>query len=187
METEVLAEVESDGSEFVIEGLENGETRLFALRAVTWVGESDLSAIVEATPVGDPGPPAGLVAVWMGDHVYVTWSSPLDDGGSPVTGYYLRRDDGNWTLVSEMTYQDPDVEWETSYNYSVYAVTDVGESPVLRVAFTVPQEPEEPPEEPETSMWPLVAAGLLLAVAAVALLYMGRGRHEEEEEGYRED
>jgi fibronectin type 3 domain-containing protein len=172
MELVLKAEVGPDIGELVVTDLENGMVHIFAVMARTGAGDSPLSDVAEATPVGAPDEPQGLVALWMDGYVYVAWSAPSFDGGSLVTGYHLRRDDGNWTTHSNLTmsFEDDDVEWGETYNYTLYAVNAAGESSRVKVAFTVPQEPEEPPEASEVSAWPYVVVALVLVVVAVVLL-----------------
>lgn len=168
-----------------IEDLVNGNVYHYAVMAWTLAGDSELSEVAEARPVGHPGPPSGLIALWMNDHVYVTWAVPLDDGGSPVIRYMLHRDDqepGNWTEVDEMVFRDHDVEWEAMYNYTVYAVTDVGEGPMVTIGFTVPLEPEPAPEDEESDIWLYLAIGVGLAAVGLAVVYATRSKAVEEEE-----
>jgi titin len=174
MQVTLLVEEGPDVDEFLHGQLENGRTYLYAVRAFTPVGESDLSGMVEATPVGAPGPLAGLVALWMEDHVQLAWSAPLDDGGGPIKGYYLHRDDwdaGNWTSLSEMAFSDTDIEWDAAYNYTVFAWTDAGDGPMMTVNLTVPPEPVDPPKAVPAGFLPLmVIVAVLAAAVAISLL-----------------
>ena len=186
MQIELLGEVGPDAREFIDDGLVNGNVYLYSIRSFTQVGESRPSDIVEGMPVGSPGEPAGLVALWMEDHVYVSWSQPMDDGGSPVTGYSLRRDDwemGTWVQISlfNTTYLDTDVERGSTYNYTLRAHNGVNGSSIVTIGITVPMEEETPPETAGTDLWPLVILGLALVVAvAVALMGARRQRGGED-------
>jgi fibronectin type 3 domain-containing protein len=180
LQLELLAEVGPDVVEYVHEDLANGGVYLYALRAFSVVGESELSVIVEARPAGPPQEVQGLVAFWSDGQVYLTWSSPVDIGGSPITGYFVHRDDrepGNWTEVSPLqtTYQDHEVEAGLTYNYTVYALNDVDRGPEARANITIPVEVEAPPETDDTGAWPYLAMGMV-AVAAVATLLAVRSR-----------
>jgi len=186
MQVRLLAEVGPDVREFIDDGLENGKAYLFTVRSFTEVGDSGLSDIVEGMPIGSPSEPSGVVAVWMEDHVYISWSPPLDDGGSPVTGYFLRRDDwepGKWVQIQIInnTYQDTEVERGSTYNYTLRARNGVNGSPHVTVGITVPLEEEVPPEVPVTDYWPLVILLLALVVAViVALIGAKRNRGGDE-------
>lgn len=181
MQVELLTEVGPGAREYEVLDLTNGDVCLFAVRAFTEAGISDLSTMVEARPVGPPGALQGLAAYWMDGHVYVTWSSPLDDGGSPISGYTLFREDrvvGNWAALSAIntTYLDADVVPGMTYNYTVRAWSDVGDGPWTRATVEVPEEPEVPPEMMPLAKWPYLLLALLLAGAAVAVVAMSRGR-----------
>lgn len=176
---QMLAELDADVTEFMDDDLVNGRVYMYAVTALTTVGASQLSGMVEARPMGPPTEPLGLEAFWMGDHVLLTWDAPEDDGGSSITGYMVHREDqdpGNMTMLNALTFMDFDVEPDTEYNYTMYAFNSAGEGPMARVTFIVPKE-EEPPVEPEAVEWTYMVLLVVLLALAVALLYMGlRGR-----------
>lgn len=66
----------------------------------------------------------------------VSWSPPSDDGGSPVTGYYIERKSNisprwlrvNKAPVSELVLPMSDLLEGTEYQYRVIAVNKKGES-----------------------------------------------------------
>ncbi|MCK5414070.1 MAG: fibronectin type III domain-containing protein [Thermoplasmata archaeon] len=109
------------------------------------------------------------------------WSSPLDDGNSAVTRYYLYRHDweeGNLTELTEqeLSYMDHDVEQGRSYNYTVYALNEAGKGAGGLVDITVPLPEAGPPEDSQTTPWALLVMVLVLTFVAVALVVMrGRG------------
>jgi len=175
----MLAETGADARGLEVDGLENAKSYLFAVSAFTLAGESDLSTVVEAMPVGAPSAPLGLAAVWADGCVYVSWSAPALDGGSAVVGYRLRRDDwgaGNWTLLGalDLSFLDRDAAPGRSYNYTVVAINAVGEGPGAAVGLTIPPPAEESPRARSTDVWPaaFLAVGLVVVVLVAAL--MGR-------------
>ena len=175
-----LSEIGSDEMEFIHTGLVNGMVYIYAVRAFTEAGRSELSDIVEARPVGPPSPLRDLEAIWMDGHVRLTWNRSQDDGGSSIQGYRLRRDDwqeANWTNVGDPVFLDFEAESGKTYNYTVYAFTDIGSSPVSIITFTVPRE-EEPPVEPEAIKWSYVLLLVVLITIAVALVIVGRQRKD---------
>ena len=182
-----LAEIGPDEMEFVQTGLVNGMVYIYAVRAFTEAGASELSDIVEARPVGLPSPPRDLEAKWMAGHIRLTWNRSQDDGGSSVQGYRLHRDDweeANWTNVGDPVFLDHDVEPGKTYNYTVHAYTDVGSSPVSTITFTVPRE-EEPPVEPEVIKWSYVVLLVVLITIAAALVIVGRQRKDGDSDNRR--
>lgn len=72
---------------------------------------------------------------------------------------------------------DFEAESGKTYNYTVYAFTDIGSSPVSIITFTVPRE-EEPPVEPEAIKWSYVLLLVVLITIAVALVIVGRQRKD---------
>jgi hypothetical protein len=63
---------------------------------VNGVGEGDnlesLKSIVAKDAFGVPLPPgAPEVTDWSEDHMDLEWTEPIDDGGSPITGYIIEK------------------------------------------------------------------------------------------------
>lgn len=66
----------------------------------------------------------------------VTWQAPAQDGGTPITGYYLERctkSSERWVrqnkdLISETSYNSDNLMEETTYMFRVVAVNKRGES-----------------------------------------------------------
>ena len=177
---EPLEELGPSATEYVATGLTNGRVYLYAVRAFTGAGVSNLSDIVEGRPVGPPTAPLGLAAFWLDDHVFVTWSSPIDTCGAPVQGYRLHRADweaGNWTVVTGLVllFEDRAVERNATYSYSLCAYNSEGDGPVATVDFTVPAESPPPDEDALPRAW-YWAAGAIAAAAVAAVAYLRLGR-----------
>lgn len=184
MQVQLLAELSSDQRVFEQADLVNGQVYLYAVRAHTVAGGSELSEMVEGVPRGSPSSPLGMLAFWMGGHVYITWSAPQDDGGSPVLGYRLHREDwepANWTEVSilELVMRDYEVEHNSTYNYTLYAYNSEGRGPSVRITFTVPLEPSSSEDDEVLDLWPIVIAGVVLAAIVTAVALWRRPRREE--------
>jgi len=120
---------------FEDEGLTNGQTYEYALRAVNEHGPGDSTSRVAARPVGPPGAPSiEEIAAGRGE-VRVRWASPLDTGGLPVTGFavYRRTAGGNATLLAtlplQLEFTDGGLAYDQSYYYQVSAVNAIGEGP----------------------------------------------------------
>ena len=74
--------------------LENGRTYTVLVRARNDVGAGDAAPGTDVTPAGRPGAPRNVTATPNGTTALVAWTAPLDDGGSPVTGYTVTASPG---------------------------------------------------------------------------------------------
>jgi hypothetical protein len=72
-----------------------------------------------------------------------------------------------------MVFSDEEVEHNSTYNYTVYAMNDVGGGPLVRISITTPP-PEPEREDDPTVVWPWLVLGASLAVLAVAVLHWRR-------------
>lgn len=83
--------VELDKRDFTYEhtvmNLTNGVEYEFLVQIIG--SEYTTSSTVRATPTGPPGPPQNLLGLPGDDSVTLTWSAPDNDGGSPITYYYI--------------------------------------------------------------------------------------------------
>lgn len=139
-------------------GIENGVTYYYQVTAFN-PEESGRSNEASATPGGAPtvpGPPRDLNATAGNATVILTWSAPTDDGGSPITNYYIYRgivSGGEVFLDSVadvLTYTDTAVMNGVTYYYQVSAKNDAGEGPLADEASATPNAPQTPPEAPES-------------------------------------
>ena len=89
-------------------------------------------------PTTAPGVPTGLVAVaGSATRINLSWVAPVDDGGSPITGYLIESEsptgNGFSTLVADTgttltLYSDTGLANTTEWNYRVSAINAVGTS-----------------------------------------------------------
>ena len=150
----------------------NGETYVYKVRARNVVGEGEASSEVEATPfepVNVPGQVPSLNAVAKKTRVTVTWTAPVDDGGSPLTGYIIFRGESIETLeeigqVDLVTsYVDEDVKAGRTYYYTVKAVNAVGPGPwVNAISVKVPKA--EVDDDGPSWLWFFGIALVLVAI-----------------------
>ncbi len=135
-----------------VAGLTPGEYTV-RVRVANAAGFSDWSEpFVVDVPPEVPGRVEGLAAVPLGRGILVTWSSPVDDGGSTVTGYRVVADCCDSPLEK---FVGPDTALEAvfddlvpgaTYEVTVVAVNDVGpgeESKVQVSTYALPGAPTD--------------------------------------------
>lgn len=171
----------SDATTYVDGDVERGSTYYYAVLARNAVGEGPLSNVVsiEIPEFTLPSAPRDLVATYADGKVKLAWSTPMSDGGTPITGYAVMRgtDPGNMTQLKVLgvvlEYSDGSVVKDTTYYYSVVAVNSVGEGAGAdSVNVEVPKgSTGDGDDDGGTPWWMFIA--IIIVVFVVALL-MGR-------------
>lgn len=127
--TTVYQSPDATARSFVDNGVTNGTTYTYAIRAANATGESE-AASVQAVPSTVPGVPRSLVATPGDTQVQLSWLRPASNGGSAVTGYRLYRDG---TLlagaVTGTSYTDDNLANAVPHSYEVAATNLNGEGP----------------------------------------------------------
>ncbi|MDG6224784.1 MAG: fibronectin type III domain-containing protein [Candidatus Thermoplasmatota archaeon] len=145
-ELDVLDESYTDNS--VI----NGRTYIYRMTALNDVGESEHTEEINVTPLGRPGSPMGY-NIEAGDRfVILSWETPLDHGGTPVTGFKVFRGEssqemGLYATIEgpEHTYNDTKVKNGLTYYYKVAATNAVGDGPFTEAKSARPAWVPSPP------------------------------------------
>lgn len=121
-----------------VTGLTPGNEYKFRVSAVNAEGESEplvaKESIIAKNPFDEPGKPGNLRATdWDKDHVDLAWTPPLDDGGSPITGYVVEKKDkyGQWEKALDVPADQckatvPDLVEGQQYEFRVRAVNKAG-------------------------------------------------------------
>ncbi|KAL1129846.1 hypothetical protein AAG570_012790 [Ranatra chinensis] len=122
-----------------VESLVPGQEYKFRVMAVNAEGESEpletTDTIIAKNPYDEPGAPSPPEIVdWDKDHVDLKWSPPIQDGGSPITGYIIeKREKGSpkWTKAAETRGPEckgraEDLDEGVEYEFRVVAVNDAG-------------------------------------------------------------
>ena len=121
----------------LITGLTNGLTYLFSVTSVTAIGSSSQAFSNPSIPGQQPGPPTNVIAVGSQSQITVTWTPPLNNGGSPIINYTVTRfpDLVTRTGLSPMIFTD--VSNGSPYSFSVVSRNSVGISVPSAVSNTV--------------------------------------------------
>jgi fibronectin type 3 domain-containing protein len=109
----------------------NGVTYTYKVSANNSLGESLFSSEVDGTPMAKPSAPLNLQVEDGDGYVYLTWSVPVDDGGSAVVEYHIYRNGALLDTVStgQLWFNDTKVVNGVTYTYSISANNDAGEGP----------------------------------------------------------
>jgi predicted phage tail protein len=133
--------VASSGAVAVVPGLTNGTTYTF------WIADAKSadvqSNVLQAVPVTTPDAPTGLSAVPGNGQVTLTWTTPVSDGGTAVTGYRVSiSPQGGPETSTDIPITTSDtltgLTNGTTYNFTVAAVNAAGLSAPSIAAGAVP-------------------------------------------------
>ena len=122
----------------------NGNEYYYAVSAINWWGEGPRCPIVRVVPVGTPSEPLGLSAEPGLGMVNLTWSTPLDNGSLPISGFRLYRGEGLLEqdhyrdLGNSNAFIDMNVTKGSLYFYKVQAFNDAGNGSFSDVVSTAP-------------------------------------------------
>jgi len=150
---EYLMETSGSSTGFLDRRLTAGTTYYYGITAVTAIGESEMSDVVQGTPYGFPSAPRNLVATAGDGEVFLTWEPPENDGGYPITGYIFSPwlADGisppltNINIGLVTSYIDEYVVNDVTYHFTVTAVTEGGKGDPSAIAEATPFRPATEP------------------------------------------
>jgi len=115
-------------------------TYTYRVYSINSIGTSSPSNTVSATtkPATVSDPPTGLATPFIASsQISISWHAPLNDGGSPITGYKIESstDSGTaWNIVAANTattgtwYSNYHLLASTTYTYRVYSINSNGTS-----------------------------------------------------------
>ena len=127
-------------SPITVAGLTNGMAYTFTMTATNIVGIGPVSSPPSnsVTPMSIPNAPTGLLATAGNGQVSLSWTAPVNNGGSAITDYvveYKLSSDSVWSVVAD-TYSNGTTAVITgltngsSYDFRVSAVNSIGQSSV---------------------------------------------------------
>jgi predicted phage tail protein len=152
-------------TQYTNKGLSTGTTYIYRVSAINSVGIGNPSLEAVATPKKSsspplnipPNPPTSLIATsYSATQINLSWISPTDNGGPPVTGYKIQYeiDFGNFTnLVSNTgssytSYSNTGLTTTHTYTYRVFAINSVGTSNSSNTATAIPVQISTVPDPP---------------------------------------
>ncbi len=149
---DLVTDTENAATTYTHTGLQSGSTHHYRIRAINSVGAGDPSNVAHATTVilvSAPGVPVNVEAQTDGqDAINLSWSAPLEDGGSPVTGYQVEvsEDAGAiWQKLAEdvtaTSYRHAQLPPGSTRHYRILARNAVGLStPSMVVTATTDED-----------------------------------------------
>ncbi|MCU0799165.1 MAG: fibronectin type III domain-containing protein [Candidatus Thermoplasmatota archaeon] len=115
--------------------VENGITYKYVVRAMTSIGFSGPSSVVNAIPLGVPSAPRNFTLKGGNKLVEVSWLPPEKNGGTPITGYKVLRGEVESSLdviqaigPGSLSFEDTNVTNGKVYYYRLIAKNIMGDS-----------------------------------------------------------
>lgn len=129
-----------------VSGLTNDKDYRFTFQAFNKAGAGPTTTTAPITPLPLPGPPRDLNVISGLRTATVSWSAPISDGGTPITGYTLTLSPGGlgctWSS-GPLTCTVDGLRNGTTYTYSLVAINRAGPGPAAtrNVALLAPPAP----------------------------------------------
>ena len=169
----LLISVDATTMTYLDTNVSNGQDYYYIVKAVNELGESNASNEVVATPGLVPSAPQALQAIAEDDHINLSWSVPLSDGGSAITEYKIYRSttsESDYSLLATvngniLTYVDDKVNNGQTYYYFISAINDIGQSDASNEVEVIFEESTSDTNERHTSsfeIYSLIIGFLLL-------------------------
>jgi fibronectin type 3 domain-containing protein len=121
---------------FVDTGLNNGQTYYYQVSATNTAGEGPLSNEASSVPMTIPAAPTIQTISSGNSEVILTWSAPIDDGGSHISNYRIYRGNASDSeafideIGNVLTYTDTGLTNGVAYYYKISAGNAAGEGPL---------------------------------------------------------
>lgn len=120
---------------YVDKDVVNAAWYYYIVTALNSFTESEYSIEGSAYPTGPPSPPLSLTSIAGSSNVTLNWTTPISDGGFPITHYTIYRSDQaggpyteKWTNSSTLGYFDGTALDTFTYYYVVVANNSAGGS-----------------------------------------------------------
>ena len=170
----------------------NSVDYFYSVTAENGEGESDQALSVIGSPrkvTTAPTTPGDLKVEYVDNGVKVSWSPPDENGGSPITGYFVERVDSKGSVRefvfdnNTTSFTDDEVVGGMTYTYRVYADNEKGRS--LGSDPVDVEIPEEKNGDEKNLLWLWIGIGvivLILIIIMIVFFLIGRRKETEEPE-----
>jgi parallel beta-helix repeat protein len=144
----LISTVTSTQTSYMDTDVINGITYTYNVSARNIMGKGPLSLGESGTPMTLPSVPQNIQFHEGDGYVNLTWSPPADDGGSPITEYFIYRNGSLFASVSSTQhwYNDTSVVNGVNYTYTISANNSVGEGPISSGVDTTPKATPSAPQ-----------------------------------------
>ncbi|XP_038612466.1 myosin-binding protein C, slow-type isoform X4 [Tachyglossus aculeatus] len=148
----IRAESYPDSSTLVIDVAEREDSGIYKIQLKNEAGEAQASIKIKVVDIPDP-PVAPSVTDVGDDWCIMNWEPPVNDGGSPILGYFIERKKKqssrwmrlNFDLCKETTFEPKKMIEGVAYEVRIFAVNAIGISkpsipskPFVPLAVTSP-------------------------------------------------
>jgi uncharacterized membrane protein len=93
----------------------------------------------DGSPITPSSPTSLTATAYSSTEIFLNWSTPMMNGGSPITEYKIERNDGNGFNAIQntltLTYQDTGLTPSKQYSYRISAINSAGTSNPSNVAY----------------------------------------------------
>lgn len=111
-------------------GLTTNTTYTYRISAINSIGAGNTSNEASATTLSTPSAPRNLTSLAVSSsQIKLTWTASSNNGGSPITGYLIKRNDTiivNNTFSKQTSYIDTNLPSSHQQSYKVAAWNNVG-------------------------------------------------------------
>ncbi len=138
------------GTTYQDTNLVNGVTYYYQVMAVNAMGAGHVSNEISSVPAAVLGPPTSIAAAPSDSAISLSWTAPVNTGGSPAVSYKIYRGTSSTTQlflvsVTQSSYLDTGLTNGQSYYYKISSVNAVGEgaqsATVSATPFSIPSSP----------------------------------------------
>ncbi|HEU5488241.1 MAG TPA: fibronectin type III domain-containing protein [Candidatus Nitrosotalea sp.] len=147
----IVTNTDSNATAYNDTGLAPSVIYKYQVSAINSVGTSLPSNVASATTLNTvPSSPTNLAATGKKTHIDLSWTIPIDNGGTPIIGYVIQRSTDNgttWDTIVQntnstgTTYTDSHLKPVQTYTYRVSAINSVGKSEPSNTASIRPLAP----------------------------------------------